>query len=137
MKTNIIISTIIAFIFFTFNAVNAQNQLVSNRSVNQSFNYATIVTTTPVDVAPHYRKEILSIDQQNGVLNLNYNLSGFSQSATFQIQDFTGRTLKSYSVNTSASINQFEINDLLAGTYKYVLVVDHEKKMSGEFEWND
>jgi hypothetical protein len=136
MKTNIIISTVIAVIFFSFNIVTAQNQfdLATNNESNLSYNYVS----TPVDVTPHYRKQMLSIDQQNGVLNLNYELSGFTQSATFQIQDFTGRILKSFKVNTiDASANQFEINDLLAGTYKYVLIVDLEKKTSGEFEWND
>jgi hypothetical protein len=139
MKTNIILSTVITVIFFSFNAVNAQTQfeLATNNVSSQSFNYIA-TPSTPVDVTPHYRKQMLSIDQQNGVLNLNYELSGFTQSATFQIQDFTGRTLKSFRVNTmDASANQFEINDLLAGTYKYVLIVDLEKKTSGEFEWND
>jgi hypothetical protein len=137
MKTNIIISTVIAVIFFSFNATMAQNQMASNCFVNQSFNYASVVTSTPVDVAPHYRKEILCIDSQNSVITLNYELSGFTNNATFQIQDFTGRPLKSFRVNTNLNANQFEINDLLAGTYKYVLVVDHEKKMSGEFDLND
>jgi hypothetical protein len=139
MKTNIIISTVIAVIFFSFNMLAAQNQfdLATTTASNQSFNYAS-TPSMPVDVKPNYRKEMLSIDQQNGVLSLNYELSGFTQSATFQIQDFTGRTLKSFKVKTmDASVNQFEINDLLAGTYKYVLIVDLEKKTSGEFEWND
>ena len=142
MKTTVIFSTLIAVLFFNLTIANAQNEIatVSNQTnyLNENSKYEVSPVATPIDVAPHFRKEVLSVDTKNSMLQLNYELSGFTQSATFQIQDFTGRTLKSFKVNTmDASANQFEINDLLAGTYKYVLIVDLEKKTSGEFEWND
>jgi hypothetical protein len=88
----------------------------------------------PVDVKPSFRKELISIDVQNSVLKLNYAFSSFTSDATLQIKDFTGRTLKSFNVNTlDTAQNQFAINELLSGVYKYVLIVEHQNKIAGDF----
>lgn len=142
MKTTVIFSTLIAVLFFNLTIANAQNEIatVSNQTnyLNENSKYEASHVATPIDVAPHFRKEVLSVDTKNSMLQLNYELSGFTNSATLQIQDFTGRTLKTFKINTQdASNNQFLIADLLSGTYKYILMVDNQKKLSGEFILND
>ena len=68
------------------------------------------------------------------LVKLNYTLPAFTYSATLLIQDFTGRILKTFNVNIhNADSNEFYINDLLSDTYHYTLVLDNQKKVSGEF----
>lgn len=142
MKTTVIFSTLIAVLFFNLTIANAQNEIatVSNQTnyLNENSKYEVSPVATPIDVAPHFRKEVLSVDAKNSMVQLNYELSGFSNGATLQIQDFTGRILKTFKVNTlDTSNNQFLIADLLSGTYKYVLMVDNQKKLTGEFTLNE
>jgi hypothetical protein len=87
----------------------------------------------PVDEKP-VNTPLCIMNEKNNVIKLNYTLPTFTYSAILLIQDFTGRILKTFTVDIHNAVsNEFYINDLLSDTYHYTLVLDNQKKVTGEF----
>jgi hypothetical protein len=97
----------------------------------------SVLATEPADkvAIPLNEKPVSTIlSCMNGKIKLNYALPAFTYSAILLVQDFTGRTLRTFNVNLhNADVNEYYINDLLSGTYNYTLVLDNQKKVTGEF----
>ena len=82
--------------------------------------------------------QLVSLDKQSQNINIDFTMPAFTYSAVLMVQDFTGRTLKTMTLNPHGKISaELPVNDMLAGTYSYTIVLDNQKKVSGQFSLND
>ncbi len=95
---------------------------VSNNMIVNSAAYADLSAT------------VLSVDEQNETIKLNYVIPSHTYSATLMVQDFNGRNLRTITINPNATnATEFYIKDLLSGTYDYTLVLNNQRNIYGKF----
>lgn len=71
-------------------------------------------------------------------LQLLHSLPKFTSQAIVYIMDLTGRILKRITLDPQdKGGSRIYLNDLLAGNYYYLLVLDSGRKIQGEFELKD
>lgn len=71
-------------------------------------------------------------------LQLLHSLPTFTTQAIVYIMDLTGRILKRITLDPKdKGGSKIYLNDLLAGNYHYLLVLDSGRKIQGEFELTD
>jgi hypothetical protein len=71
-------------------------------------------------------------------LQLLHCLPKFTSQAMVYIMDLTGRILKRITLDPKdKGGSKIYLNDLLAGNYQYLLVLDSGRKIQGEFELKD
>jgi hypothetical protein len=94
---------------------------------------------TPIaDNTAEFTAKWLTVDEQNYSIKLNQPLPAYTYSAVLLIQDFTGRAVKTFSVNPlNATAQEFSLINLLSGTYNYTLILDDQKKIYGSFSVGD
>ena len=81
---------------------------------------------------------VISLDEQSQKIKLNCSIPPFSYSAIILIQDFNGRILQTLNLNPRINNrNEFFVNDFLAGTYDYTLILDNQNKVYGKFTVKD
>ncbi len=137
MKTTTCFLIILLLAGMTANFATAQkdsNELLSgtNASIQPIVAEPADKIASPVIERP-VNTPLVCMNGESKVIKLNYALPSFTYSAILLIQDFTGRTLKTFNVDIhNANTNEYYVNDLLSGTYNYTLVLDHQKKVTGE-----
>jgi hypothetical protein len=71
-------------------------------------------------------------------LQLLHSLPKFTTQAIVYIMDLTGRILKRITLDPKdKGGSKIYLNDLLAGNYHYLLIMDSGRKIQGEFELTD
>ena len=143
MKTTNHIATVLLIAgMFASNNLTAQN---SSSDFVVSTNTETIEMASPENSCSEYfcfkpnaGAAMLSVDQQVKSIRLNCSIPQNTYSATLLIQDFNGRTLQSINLDTRGKNNsEYAVNDFLAGTYNYTLILNNQKSIYGHFEVED
>lgn len=134
-----LINAIITVTVLTTSGVKAQDKNVLAVASER----APYVAPAPTVEAPKISETIklqlytatVRVNAADESITVNYHVPANANTARILIQDNNGRTLKDFPlVDKSKTSADFYINDLLEGTYKFTLLVNHEKVMAGNFE---